>query len=393
MRNIHPFAARMASELLDDHLSRLSPGSTVLDPMCGSGTVLKKAVELGHNAIGFDMDPLAVLMTKVALTAIDRNKALSLLRSILRNIDSNAKSTELPKWIEKCNETTAFVKFWFGLKQRRRLSQIAVGLSKISKKYSDEADVLRLALSKIIVCKKGGASLAWDVSHGRPHKVYSTSDYDVLSGFQQTAVSLIEYLGESRPGGKARVRLGDARLLTGQRFKADTIFTSPPYLNAIDYMRGHKFSLVWLGYTIPQLRNVRSASIGAERSGKSADNMLWKGIVESYPDLGKLNSRQLGFLARYVQDLSEFSRQMKRRVKIGGELVVVMGDSCLTGVNIKNSDFMRLAAESSGFALTSTSTRAIEKKHRYLPITANGALAKRMTIETVHKFRSVAPFN
>lgn len=62
---VHPFPARMAPEIAFRRLRRLPPGSVILDPMAGSGTVLRHATELGHKAIGFDLDPLAVLMTQV----------------------------------------------------------------------------------------------------------------------------------------------------------------------------------------------------------------------------------------------------------------------------------------------------------------------------------------
>jgi hypothetical protein len=39
--------------------------------MAGSGTVLRQATDLGHRAVGFDMDPLAVLMTRVWTTAVE----------------------------------------------------------------------------------------------------------------------------------------------------------------------------------------------------------------------------------------------------------------------------------------------------------------------------------
>ena len=42
-------------------------------------------------------------------------------------------------------------------------------------------DCLWLALSRIIVTKHVGATLAWDVSHSRPHKVRTENDFDVLS--------------------------------------------------------------------------------------------------------------------------------------------------------------------------------------------------------------------
>ena len=48
----------------------------------------------------------------------------------------------------------------------------------------------------------------------------------------------------------------------------DLIVTSPPYANAIDYMRAHKFSLVWLGQPIANLSHLRSKYIGAERQDK-----------------------------------------------------------------------------------------------------------------------------
>ncbi len=43
------------------------------------------------------------------------------------------------------------------------------------------------------------------------------------------------------------------------------IVTSPPYAsNAIDYMRAHKFSLVWMGFSVDDLGQRRSRTIGGE---------------------------------------------------------------------------------------------------------------------------------
>jgi tRNA G10 N-methylase Trm11 len=60
----------MAPELALETLSKLKKNSLVLDPMAGSGTVLRDATELGHRAIGFDVDPLAVLMARVWTTPV-----------------------------------------------------------------------------------------------------------------------------------------------------------------------------------------------------------------------------------------------------------------------------------------------------------------------------------
>ncbi|MGB0478231.1 MAG: hypothetical protein ACPGJJ_02670 [Parvibaculales bacterium] len=57
--NIHPFPARMAPELVDEKIAKLPEGSHILDPMCGSGTTLRRGIDAGHSATGWDIDPLA----------------------------------------------------------------------------------------------------------------------------------------------------------------------------------------------------------------------------------------------------------------------------------------------------------------------------------------------
>ncbi len=41
--------------------------------------------------------------------------------------------------------------------------------------------------------------------------------------------------------------------------------TSPPYANAIDYVRANKFSLVWMGNPLKDLAVLRTGYLGTER--------------------------------------------------------------------------------------------------------------------------------
>ena len=61
----HPFPARMPISVAEHLIKGTStPGAVVLDPMAGSGTTLIAALRLGRHAIGFDRDPLAVLIAR-----------------------------------------------------------------------------------------------------------------------------------------------------------------------------------------------------------------------------------------------------------------------------------------------------------------------------------------
>src|SRR5947207_4309276 len=70
--DFHAFPAKFPPQLPRFFIQQLTlPGESVLDPMAGSGTTLVEAVATGRRAIGFDIDPLSVLMSTVKTTPLD----------------------------------------------------------------------------------------------------------------------------------------------------------------------------------------------------------------------------------------------------------------------------------------------------------------------------------
>src|SRR5437763_1215443 len=65
---IHPFPVKLLVHIPYFFLANSIvsyPGDTVLDPFCGSGTVLLEALLADRCAIGADVNPLARLISKV----------------------------------------------------------------------------------------------------------------------------------------------------------------------------------------------------------------------------------------------------------------------------------------------------------------------------------------
>src|SRR5229473_5947623 len=81
---VHPFPARMAPGIALEVMSDINE-SRVLDPMMGSGTVLAMARAQGHRGFGFDVDPLAVLISKVWTSAFDLEEIRDQANSVLEN--------------------------------------------------------------------------------------------------------------------------------------------------------------------------------------------------------------------------------------------------------------------------------------------------------------------
>ena len=391
MKPIHPFPARMAHELAMSSLEDLAAGSTVLDPMAGSGTVLRHALSLKHQAIGIDMDPLAVLMAKVSTTLYDTKEFLDFVENFLEQASKLSSDTLCLDWIDNDIETKKFVEFWFAEPQRNDIRRLAylITCNRNSRKEAKLWNGLKIALSRTIVSKEQKASLARDTSHSRPHRVALTNDYDIFDGVRKSAQQLAKILLSQPGNGSAIVKLGDARKIKGvQSGSVDAVVTSPPYFNAIDYLRGHKMALVWFGYRIKDIRKIRGNSIGAERSlGVELSETVKRvasatGRFDAHPD------RTQKMIYRYANDLCQQLGETSRVMKQNAKAIYVVGNSCLRNIYVENSEAILQAAIASGLRLTSRNEREIPSESRYLPInvTDTSALGKRMRTEVVLTF-------
>ena len=392
MKHIHPFPARMAPEIALEKIQSLNPGQTVLDPMAGSGMVLSQAVRYGVDAIGIDLDPLAELISRVGTTSVNEDEVRAGLGTLLKLSNKRSSEVFLP-WIDEDTETKNFIDFWFAPKQKAQLRKLSFHLFVEPVNVSDNVrDIIKVALSRLIITKEPKASLARDTAHSRPHRTIQENDFDVLSAMQPSLEHVLSALNSPSIKGRAKTFLGDARHLTLiENESVDCIVTSPPYLNAIDYMRGHRISLVWLGYRLGDLRKIREIAIGAERL---LNNTPSENFVKILAELGldQFESRTKNMLARFYSDMVQQTKEAYRILKKGSTGTYVIGNSTIRGTYVRNSELLKYAAELAGFETLRETEREIPAHRRYMPVTvaAGNSLASRMRTEHVIDFRKAS---
>lgn len=380
--NIHPFPARMAPDLAKMKISQLPDGSKILDPMCGSGTTLRHGIDAGHKAFGWDIDPLAVKMSRIWCSRFDTKK----LRAKSLQIKSAVKKKQKRRCrFAKCLETQDFVEYWFAQTQREDLNRLSIAIEELVPK-GRTLDFFHIALSRIIVTKFRGASLAWDVSHSRPHKKKVENDFDTIPEFFNSVEHLIQIIETNPAEADASVINKDCRAIkTSETF--DAIITSPPYLNAIDYMRGHKFSLVWMGHTIPELRRVRQKSIGSEKGvARLMENPEIQEISGAVCKGKTINPRIKKFLFRYIDDCDRLLGKLSNHLAETGKLIFVVGNSMQRGTKIYNDKILHLFAKKYGLKLEERKSRRIVSGARYLPVSPDNKIGNRMKTEIVLQF-------
>ena len=95
--NFHPFPAKFPPQLPRKFIKELtSSNDVILDPMVGSGTTILEASLLGRRGIGFDIDPLALLISQVKVKRLDKYQLNQVGDEIIkRALTSVAQQTEI----------------------------------------------------------------------------------------------------------------------------------------------------------------------------------------------------------------------------------------------------------------------------------------------------------
>ncbi len=330
---IHPYPAKFIPQIPHHFIQQLSEkGDTVYDPFLGSGTTAVEANVLGRNAIGNDVNELAVLISKVKTTPISTKRLLkldSLLNKIYNRIDLlySGKKNGIVK------PDIVNLDLWFEEFVINELVIIKEEIEKLDDKHL--IDFCLVALSGIIINVSRQDS---DTRYVRVPK--AIKHYDTFNKFTNQLNKLRKILSASSKmieNGKSVFKVADTR--TENIFKensADLAVTSPPYPNAYDYHLYHKYRLFWLGMNPHQLR---------------------KSEIGAHADYSKKNGPdEFDFLRDMEKCFNNTSKILKR----GSYFVMVIGDSILKGRNIQNNEILKQAAENSPFSFVTEFTRNLK---------------------------------
>jgi hypothetical protein len=287
--------------------------------------------------------------------------------------------------------TRRFIRYWFDGRARRQLAALSMAIAGVRDEPIRNA--LWCAFSRLIITKQAGASLAKDLAHSRPHKVFKLAPVTPFANFIAAVEKVLENClagSQANRGPKPRIELGDARSLNVRDKSVDLVLTSPPYLNAIDYIRCSKFSLVWMGINEGILREIRGISIGTE-VGQYEPTQFAKRVISRSRLNRRLSKRHTAVLARFIEDMTKSLQEVCRVLVPGGNAIYVVGENTKKGVYVRNSKIITAIAQDLGLVLHRVSTRTLPPNRRYLPPpnhnSREAALNGRMRREVILFFR------
>ncbi len=369
----HPFPAKFPPQLPAFLIERLSdPGDVVLDPMAGSGTTLVEAARLGRRAIGCDIDPLARMIATAKLTPVEGPATLRAGHAVLDAAESDCREDGdgLRRGLDLRFDakTRDFVDYWF--LPRHQLELLALLQRIEALPPGGTRAFLEVMFSSTIIAKSGGVSLARDLAHTRPHRDLDKNPGSTFAEFAKRLKRSAASLGTSWAPA-----IGEAEILevladdTGlPPSSVDLIVTSPPYANnAIDYMRAHKFSLVWFGWSIADLTNIRARYLGHDAASPTRYDDLPDQCETTLARLADRDAKKASTLRRYFGEMAAVIAEMQRVLKPDGAAIIVVGTSNLRGIDVETHRGLAAIGESAGLELAGIGERRLDRDRRMMP--------------------------
>jgi DNA modification methylase len=370
---IHKFPAKFFPELpryLVDHYSK--KGATVLDPMCGSGTVVLEAYLRSRAAVGIDIDPIARLITKVKTTPIDTsvlNEARDwLLGRLMQNLSDSRYCPEIPEFNYRDNWFRDFVLHELGVIREAirqfRESSLAVALP--SNSAFAVHDFFMVVFSSIIR----------DVSNADPHCTRTVIRQKMQKRIEhgETSEKFRETLEQQSKGMQALFTItkdwdlevpvlpeSNATATGLESESVDLAVTSPPYINAVDYPRTHQLEMYWLGlHEEGPLSNMKRKYIGTETVYKDEyDELRVSGLDSLDPILKKIytvDPRRSYIVFKFFEDMKEQLKETSRVLRPGGHYCVAIGNNVIRGNVVESHKILAeiAATEDVGFEVEKT---------------------------------------
>jgi len=303
--NLYTWRGQFTPELIENLLKAYCPiEGTVLDPFCGSGTVLYESGKQGLTAYGVEVNPSAYILSKTYEFI---------------NVEKNEREKIAKNFIAILNEFFP-AKDILSIHSEIQLEYFVDKINEFRDKLTEKENILLDAFVILLDIYKNKITPA---------------------NIQTVCYNLSSILNEL-PFSKRPIRaiLGDARSIALAEKSIDFVITSPPYINVFNYHQNYRKSAEVLGWN---LLEIAKSEIGSNRANRG---------------------NRFVTVIQYCIDMMNALQELYRLCKEDAKLILIVGyESTVLGVPFYNANIIASLAKDSGlFELVITQTRRFKNK-------------------------------
>ena len=416
-------------------VKELQPVHALFDPFAGSGTVLVEGMLSGIETVaGNDINPLALLLTKVKTTPIKHDLLVKETDSLLSRISSRRSELswaldsidsyiidtlgldvsdkkgwgdEAPKYLEQfCEEKKLDIivpdfknlGYWFRPRVILELSIIKTEIEKIQDK--NVRDFIFIALSesiRFVSNRRNGEFKMFRMPVAKVH----TFNPDVFNEFKKILIRNIdkmqdfcEAIGKENAHPKVSVFRNDACTLTDAPDDTyDLIITSPPYGDSrttVAYGEYSRLSLQWINLfdlTEKEIMGVDRSLMGGKKYRNGFEFTLQSPTLrESLERIKDKDVERAGDVYSFYADLDASIKSVAAKTCSGGYQFWVVGNRTVKNELLKTDVIITELAPQYGLTPIFTVDRNIPNKvmpSQNSPTNVSGATGSTMTMEHI----------
>jgi len=360
----HPYPARMIPQVAKRLIERYSkPGELILDPFCGSGSVLVESRLLGRNSVGIDVNPLALILAKAKTTPIDPQILESYWVELKENIDTAIRklrfreiNVNLPK--------IRNLDYWFKPQVQKELTIIRQLLEKIENKKARNffSTCFSITVRESSNLRQNEFKI-YRISFDRL-KRHNPDVSQIFSQHVEDNISkAAEFYKQVSKDIRSEVVFGDTRNLPLKDKSIDLVVTSPPYGDSkttVAYGQFSRYSALWLGLNEYIVMKVDDISLGGSQTeNESLPSKIFRRISGEIREKSVERSKDV---FSYFTDLYQCLKQIHRVLKEGKNCCFVIGNRTVKRVKAPTDEIIAELGESLGLRHEATIYRRIPTK-------------------------------
>ncbi|MFA6662358.1 MAG: DNA methyltransferase, partial [Bacilli bacterium] len=350
---IHSYPAKLLQQIPYFFLNNTvfsKEDDLILDPFCGTGTVLLEASLANRQGIGIDVNPLASLIAKTKtmnVNILDLKQELENINIQFQNHEKSRKIYYVPK--------ISNIDYWYNKKNIKTLATIKEIVNKIN-----DNNVKQFYLVIFSICCKKFSYSDPRVSvpvrinkdkfpQGHPLREAATKNIrfieqtNIYDFFIEQSKKNIERFLRYQTSLKSnynniKIFNCDIKQISHHNIKQESvqlILTSPPYVSAQKYIRASSLSLQWLELNKSTITELDKQSIGREHFPKTEYNNLHKVGIESIDviltKIYQKNKLRAYITYKYIIEMQESFKYFYSLLKTNGYFVMIIGNNTIAG--------------------------------------------------------------